>query len=298
MKYLLVFFPLFVLFAGFFGEPVLAPLASSEMENTRDPRPRLPENRVVAHRGGSMEKNCPDNSIEALNYAVALGCYASECDVYLTKDEKVIVAHADGKSKINGFYPWEATFEEIVSAGKLPNGETIPDLEQYLDRVMQAGTILLWIDVKSISKLSREESDELAAKCAEKASEIVHKKKAARFVEFITAREKVHKRTVKAARGKWNCGFMDPKFSPEQFKEAKFKWANFSNSAVFYHNGAEKGSYTIDDYKKKGIDVSIYHVDSEMDKDWYVQRLDKFYALTTNYPKALLDKIRESKTKK
>ncbi len=57
--------------------------------------PVLPNNKVVAHRGGSMEIGCPDNSIEALNYAIELGCYASECDVYLTKDERVIVAHAD-----------------------------------------------------------------------------------------------------------------------------------------------------------------------------------------------------------
>src|SRR5690554_5953536 len=56
--------------------------------------PTLPENKIVAHRGGSIEKGCPDNSIEALNYAIDLGCYASECDVYLTKDERVIVAHA------------------------------------------------------------------------------------------------------------------------------------------------------------------------------------------------------------
>ena len=42
-----------------------------------------------------MEIGCPDNSIEALNYAIALGCFASECDVYLTKDDRVIVAHAD-----------------------------------------------------------------------------------------------------------------------------------------------------------------------------------------------------------
>lgn len=54
-------------------------------------------NRVVAHRGGSTEagtRQFPDNSVAALNYAIGLGCYASECDIYLTKDDDVVVAHA------------------------------------------------------------------------------------------------------------------------------------------------------------------------------------------------------------
>ena len=77
------------------------------------PRPKLANNKVVAHRGGSKEISYPDNSIEALNYAIDLGCFASECDVYLTKDDRIIVAHADKEDKINGLHPWEATYEEI-----------------------------------------------------------------------------------------------------------------------------------------------------------------------------------------
>lgn len=48
-------------------------------------------NRVVAHRGGSTEagtRQFPDNSVAALNYAIGLGCYASECDIYLTKGRR------------------------------------------------------------------------------------------------------------------------------------------------------------------------------------------------------------------
>lgn len=61
-------------------------------------------NRVVAHRGGSTEagtRQFPDNSVAALNYAIGLGCYASECDIYLTKDDDVVVAHASAGCYIN-----------------------------------------------------------------------------------------------------------------------------------------------------------------------------------------------------
>ena len=73
-------------------------------------------NRVVAHRGGSTEagtRQFPDNSVAALNYAIGLGCYASECDIYLTKDDDVVVAHASAGCYINNLKPWEHTLAEL-----------------------------------------------------------------------------------------------------------------------------------------------------------------------------------------
>lgn len=258
------------------------------------PKPNVPDNKVVAHRGGSMEAGIPDNSIEALNYAIGLGCYASECDVYITKDNRVIVAHADREGKINGFFPWETTFEEIVSAEKLPNGEIIPSLEDYLDRVIEAGSTILWIDVKYMSSLPKDKADELACRAVEVSSDIVRKKRAQHFVEVITPRVEVHEAAVNAANGGWACGLMDTRYSPEWFQQNGYNWANFQNSKVFYHDGKTKGKYAIDDYLEKGVEVSIYHVDSEQDKAYYVSRFNDLKALTTNYPAALLDKIRET----
>lgn len=33
----------------------------------------------------------------ALEYAMSLGCYGMECDIYWTKDNDIIVAHANGR---------------------------------------------------------------------------------------------------------------------------------------------------------------------------------------------------------
>ncbi|MFT4094156.1 MAG: glycerophosphodiester phosphodiesterase [Niabella sp.] len=262
------------------------------------PRPQKVNNNVVAHRGGSLEKGCPDNSIEALTYAIGLGCYASECDVYLTKDNRVIVAHADENDKINGFHPWEATFDEIVNAAKLENGEVIPSLEEYLKHVLDAGTTILWIDVKFMSSIPASRADELASKCIEVSSDIIRKMHAQNFVEVITPRKKIHISALQGAKGEWQCGLMDTHFSPEQFKEEDFNWANFYNTKVFYHDGMVKGVYSIEDYLKKGIKVSIYHVDSEKDKEYYISKIKKLHALTTNYPAALLMSIKASAGRK
>lgn len=47
----------------------------------------------------------PDNSMAALEYAMSLGCYGMECDIYWTKDNDIIVAHANGDCKVNNLQP-------------------------------------------------------------------------------------------------------------------------------------------------------------------------------------------------
>lgn len=61
------------------------------------PVPEKVNNKVVAHRGGSAEAGTakyPDNSIASLSYATVWGVTPSECDIYWTADNNVVVAHA------------------------------------------------------------------------------------------------------------------------------------------------------------------------------------------------------------
>ena len=93
------------------------------------PVPEKVNNKVVAHRGGSAEAGTakyPDNSIASLSYAISLGCYASECDIYWTADNNVVVAHAANGCYVNNLKPWEHTLDELRAAGKLSNGELLP----------------------------------------------------------------------------------------------------------------------------------------------------------------------------
>ena len=100
------------------------------------PVPEKVNNKVVAHRGGSAEAGTakyPDNSIASLSYAISLGCYASECDIYWTADNNVVVAHAANGCYVNNLKPWEHTLDELRAAGKLSNGELLPTLEEFID---------------------------------------------------------------------------------------------------------------------------------------------------------------------
>ena len=116
-------------------------------------KPAACSNTVVAHRGGAAECGAPDNSMAALEYAMSLGCYGMECDIYWTKDNDIIVAHANGDCKVNNLQPWTATVAELRAAGRLSNGEELPTLEEFIRRVMVEGNCTrLVLDVKRVDK--------------------------------------------------------------------------------------------------------------------------------------------------
>ena len=51
------------------------------------------DTKIIAHRGAWKEFNLPENSIAALQKAIALNCYGSEFDVRRTKDGVLVVNH-------------------------------------------------------------------------------------------------------------------------------------------------------------------------------------------------------------
>lgn len=251
------------------------------------PQPKEVNNKVVAHRGGSLEAGVPDNSLAALDYTIGLGLFAMEVDIYITKDDHVVVAHASAAGKINGFYPWEATYAQLADA-KLANGEQLPRLEDFLDRILAAGSTRLWLDVKSISAVPTSEADEYSSRAAERAAEIIREKKANNFVEFIVGRASILRRTLAASKGEWNTAYMNTGISPTSFLGQGTTWANLSIDNIFFNNGTMSGSYGIDDYAALGIKVSVYNVDTEQNREWYAARATSLYAICTNYPQAML----------
>ena len=147
-------------------------------------KPAACSNTVVAHRGGAAECGAPDNSMAALEYAMSLGCYGMECDIYWTKDNDIIVAHANGDCKVNNLQPWTATVAELRAAGRLSNGEELPTLEEFIRRVMVEGNCTrLVLDVKRVDKPYAQ--PEYVINAARRACEIVTEMKAKHFVELI-----------------------------------------------------------------------------------------------------------------
>ncbi len=243
-------------------------------------------NIVVAHRGGSLEAGAayPDNSMAALRYAMNLGCYACECDIYWTKDDNLVVAHADNDNKINGLHPWEATLAELRTAGNLSNGEILPDLEMFLDEVMKKGSrTRLWIDIKNIIGMS-----DYPIKACGKACEIIKAKKARNFVEFIcTADEKVMASSYSYATAAGvNIAWMADKPASE-YLQRSYKWANLSTD--FMKQGG--GQRTVEEFTKAKISFSVFNADDDATMNYYISYASSMKAICTNYPKRLLSKM-------
>lgn len=243
------------------------------------PAPDPFDNNVVAHRGVWKETGFPDNSMAALKAAISLGCFASECDIHLTRDNRVVVFHDDS---FRGMILKDTDYEELCAAGTLPDGEKIPLLEEFLDVIIQAGSTKLWIDVKSVSDLSG--GTENSVKAGQVAARIVHDKKAWNFVEFIAGREEVFIKCLSEAKGKWRCGYMNTRATPAWFLSNGYTWANFTVDVLYLNQELIKS------FAEHGVRVSTYNADTEEQMKWFCEQ--KIYAVCTNYPAKMLKLVR------
>lgn len=121
------------------------------VEKNNSGPPGTPE--IVAHRGFSYV--APENTRAAILLAWRVGSPAAECDVYLTKDQRIMLMHDKSAKRTSGvdIKMEEADSAELekleVGSWKDPNyaGEKIPYLEEIIETIPEERT--LFIEVKS-----------------------------------------------------------------------------------------------------------------------------------------------------
>ena len=101
--------------------------------------------KVIAHRGYWKTEGSAQNSIRSLELAKEIKVYGCEFDVHLTADNVPVVFH---DQHINGKDIQKTSYAELKDH-KLPNGETLPTLEQYLKRAKKVKRIKLIFELKS-----------------------------------------------------------------------------------------------------------------------------------------------------
>lgn len=135
------------------------------------------QNKVIAHRGAWKKNELPQNSIASLREAIRLGCEGSEFDVWMTADEVLVINH---DVDFQGLDIEHETYDTLLSK-KLPNGEKIPTLEEYLREGMKQKKTKLILEFKP-SEISTERSERVG----ELAVLTVQKLQAQDWVEYIT----------------------------------------------------------------------------------------------------------------
>ena len=87
--------------------------------------------KVIAHRGYWKIEGSAQNSIKSLEEADRIKVYGTEFDVHLTADNEAIVFH---DNKVNDIKVQEVNYDKLKDI-QLANGEKIPTLDQYLQKV-------------------------------------------------------------------------------------------------------------------------------------------------------------------
>lgn len=106
---------------------------------------------VIAHRGYWVAlEDSTQNSLAALDAAIEAGFYGSETDVWLTKDNVLVINH---DSKIDDLVIENNNYSDIKGT-KLSNGETLPTLEDFLLLLQKKSdfSTKLIIEIKALTK--------------------------------------------------------------------------------------------------------------------------------------------------
>lgn len=105
---------------------------------------------LIAHRGGVVDENRPENSLAALQEAIRRGYTHVEVDARSTLDGAVVCFHDNDLKRETGIDKRlsDLTLEELKQYRLKKTGEPIPTLDEFCARC--AGKIDVMIDIKGV----------------------------------------------------------------------------------------------------------------------------------------------------
>lgn len=224
---------------------------------------------IVAHRGFW---NCEvagkaQNSIASLKCAQDAGVWGSEFDVYLTIDNKLVANH---DAVVNGIEIEKATYEQ-ARAITLPNGEQMPDIDEYLAQGKKCRNTVLVYEVKS-NKLSDERQDLIADLSIQKVKE--HKLSPKRVI-FIAFSYRICKRIAEQMPG-YTVQYLSSDKAPAEVH------ADGINGIDYHLSVFKKYPDWVKEAHDLGMSVNVWTVNNEEDmKLFYDMGVDQ---ITTDNP--------------
>ncbi len=239
------------------------------------------DNVVVAHRGAWKTNNLPQNSMASLKQAIALKCTGSEFDVRMTKDSVLIVTH---DADYNNLIVEESTYEEL-SKFKLPNGEGLPMLKQYLLAGMENN-----FSTGLVCEIKPTKSKERNLLITESVIKLVKEVKAQKYIlAYISFGYDILKK-IEELHPEAKTQYLDGFKSPEKLKED-------SISGLDYHY--DKFKYNpewIESAKNYDLILNAWTVNNAEDIDWLLA--NEFNYITTDEPELALKIQEKTKTRK
>lgn len=253
---------------------------SKESKDTNPSEIVFADNPVVAHRGAWKTKGLPKNSIAALKEAINLKCTGSEFDVRMTSDDILIVTH---DADYGGMIIDSTTYEELAKH-KLPNGETLPTLKDFIIAGMTNNTTTGLVCEIKPSKI--EGRNELMA---EKTVALVKELEAEAYVSYyISFAYNIIKR-VKEVDSKANVLYLDGSKTPQELKND-----NITGLDYLVWKLKNKPEW-IKEAKELGLKLNAWTANKSEDIDWLLE--NEFDYITTDEPELTFERLKVITTK-
>jgi len=233
----------------------------------------LGQTQVIAHRGFWKTEGSAENSIAALFKADSIGCYGSEFDVWLTKDEELIVNH---DPTIYGRFIQNTSARRLTRA-KLVNKERVPTLEQYLT----AGKGLKTQLILELKPLGSEDRETLAV---DKITQMVKSMGLEKRMEYISFSLHATKEFIRLAPQGTPVYYLNGDLSPKELKE-------MGCAGPDYHLRIYKRNpQWLTECRELGLKTNVWTVNKANDMQWFIKHKVDF--ITTNEPLVLQEVLK------
>lgn len=206
----------------------------------------MAQTQVVAHRGFWTTDGSAQNSLASFAKADSVGCYGSEFDLWVTKDNKIVVHH---DANVKDVIIEDANYADFVKY-PLANGEQVPTLEQYLELGKKLKTQLV-CEIKPHKNVAR------TLTCVDMTLKAMKKYKLTKRVTYITFSLPALVKLISEAPKGTEVYYLNGELTPAQLKE-------MGAAGLDYSWGAIKNNWQwIDEAHKLGLKVNIWTVDDE-----------------------------------
>ena len=229
------------------------------------------KNPVVAHRGAFKAKSLPENSIAALKNAIDINCAGAEFDIWMTADDSLVICH---DAEFNHLVIETSTYQQLLDAGTLSNGEHLPLLTSYLSAgLMNNNQTQLVLEIKP-SNISNERSVDIARGVLKTVKDF----NAEANVAYISFNYDVVK-YISSADANAVTQYLNGDKTPKELKEAGIKGLDY------HYKVYKKNTDWIKEAKELGLILNVWTVNNEADLKFFLA--EKFDFITTNEPELL-----------
>jgi glycerophosphoryl diester phosphodiesterase len=231
--------------------------------------------KVIAHRGYWQTYGSAQNSIRSFERAAEIGVYGSEFDVHMTSDSVLILFH---DAAVHGMKIQEVPYSRLMDI-KLPNGEPIPLLREFLEAARHTNP-----DLRLIFELKPHATPERNREAARRSVEMIREKRLTYRTEFITFSPDAGKELIRLAP-EIPVYYLNGDLSPAELKMLGFAGLDYHTDVM------RKNPQWFKEAKKLGLGINVWTVnDPSVIREMAAQGAD---FITTDTPSDALIQLKD-----